>query len=62
MAQEENYIRLFFEGIRDEKGMYRNTATRIGTAFLLLLDYVAAMEMPYLRKDVEDAARDASLL
>ena len=58
MAQEENYIRLFFEGIRDEKGMYRNTATRIGTAFLLLLDYVAAMEMPYLRKDVEDAAEE----
>ena len=56
MAQETSFLRQFFEGIRDERGYYRNTATRIGTAFLLLLDYIAAIDYPYLRKDIDDTA------
>lgn len=56
MAQDTTYIRQFFELIRDERGMARNTATRIGTAFLLLLDYLASIDYPYLRKDVDDTA------
>ncbi len=54
MAQNTSYIRQFFEGIRDERGTHRNTATRIGTAFLLLLDYLVGGDLPYLRKDRED--------
>jgi hypothetical protein len=56
MAQDTAYIRQFFEAIRDERGFYRNTATRIGTAFLMLLDYLASIDYPYLRKDVDDTA------
>ena len=56
MAQDASYIRQFFEGIRDERGIYRNTATRIGTAFLMLLDYMASIDYPYLRKDIDDTA------
>ncbi len=57
MAQDASYIRQFFEGIRDERGFYRNTATRIGTAFLMLLDYTASIDYPYLRKDIDDTAQ-----
>lgn len=57
MAQDTSYIRSFFEGIRDERGTYQNTATRIGTAFLLLLDYIATIDYPYLRKDIDDTAQ-----
>lgn len=39
--------------IRDERGMYANTATRIGNAFLALLDYI--YHAPFLRKDQEDS-------
>ena len=56
MAQDTTYIRQFFEGIRDERGTHQNTATRIGTAFLLLLDYLASIDYPYLRKDIDDTA------
>lgn len=56
MAQDTSYIRQFFEGIRDERGTHQNTATRIGTAFLLLLDYLASIDYPYLRKDIDDTA------
>lgn len=56
MAKDASYIRQFFEGIRDERGIYRNTATRIGTAFLMLLDYLASIDYPYLRKDIDDTA------
>lgn len=41
-----------FEGIRDERRMYANTATRIGNAFLSLLSYLA--DAPFIRKDSED--------
>lgn len=57
MAYDATYIRQFFEAIRDERGYYRNTATRIGTAFLLLLDYLASIDYPYLRKDIDDTAQ-----
>ena len=56
MAQDTSYLRQFFEGIRDERGLYQNTATRIGTAFLLLLNYIAAIDYPYIRKDIDDTA------
>ena len=57
MAQDPAYIRQFFEGIRDERGFYRNTATRIGTAFLLLLNYLMDPEAPFIRKDQEDSTQ-----
>lgn len=44
MAQDIAYVRRFLEGIRDERGMYRNTANRIGTALLLLLDCMASSD------------------
>lgn len=57
MPQDTTYIRQFFEGIRDERGFYRNTATRIGTAFLLLLNYLLDPEAPFIRKDQEDSTQ-----
>lgn len=41
MAKSDIYNQLkeMFEGIRDERGMHRNTATRIGNAFLSLLEF-----------------------
>jgi len=56
MAQSRSYIQQFFEGIRDERRTSANTATRIGTAFLMLLEYIAAIDYPYLRKDTDDTA------
>lgn len=56
MAQDSAYIRQFLEGIRDERGTYRNTATRIGTALLMLLEYIANADHPFLRKDIADRA------
>ena len=49
-------LKAFFEEIRDERRTHANTATRIGTAFLMLLDYLASIDYPYLRKDVDDTA------
>lgn len=40
MAEDYNSLKERFEGIRDERGLQRNTATRIGRAFLDLLDYL----------------------
>lgn len=50
-ATEE--IRRRLEAIRDETGLYANTATRIGNAFLSLLNYLC--DAPFLRKDSDDA-------
>lgn len=46
-------LRRTLEGIRDETGLYANTATRIGNAFLSLLNYLC--DAPFLRKDSEDS-------
>lgn len=57
MADSTNdTLRQQFEQIRDERGLYANTATRIGNAFLSLLSYVGSMNLPYLRKDIDDTA------
>ena len=53
---DSSYLLSFFEGIRDEKRPRANTATRIGEAFILLLGYIASIDYPYLRKDVDDTA------
>ena len=50
-------IRQYFEGIRDERGMARNTATRIGTAFLLLLDELEGLGDEYLSSTGNDTAQ-----
>lgn len=42
--------------IRDERRTHANTATRIGTALLMLLDYAASFRFPYIRKDIDDQA------
>lgn len=47
-------LRTMYEGIRDERHTYANTATRIGNAFLALLSYIAGA--PFLRKDMDDTA------
>jgi hypothetical protein len=47
-------LRNLFEGIRDERRMYSNTATRIGSAFLSLLSYLTD-DSPYIHKDQEDS-------
>lgn len=47
----------WFTGIRDERMTHANTATRIGTAFLMLLNYLLSSDAPYLRKDREDTTR-----
>ena len=54
MAQDTNYMRQFFEVIRDERITHANTATRIGTAFLMLLHYLLDPDTPFIRKDRED--------
>lgn len=48
-----NQLKEMFEGIRDERGMHSNTATRIGNAFLSLLSY-AETGLNFLRKDQDD--------
>lgn len=54
MAQDTNYMEQFFEMIRDERITRANTATRIGTAFLMLLHYLLDPDTPFIRKDRED--------
>lgn len=52
IAQELTTLRDLFTAIRDERRTHANTATRVGSAFLALLDYLA--DAPFLRKDQED--------
>lgn len=54
MAESTEYMRQWFEGIRDERVNHANTATRIGQAFLMLLHYLMDPAAPFLRKDQED--------
>ena len=53
-TQALQQLRTMYEGIRDERRTYANTATRIGNAFLALLSYLAGA--PFLRKDTDDTA------
>ena len=51
-------LRELFEAIRDENRMHANTATRVGNAFLSLLDFVSSFSSDkYLRKDIPDSTR-----
>ena len=45
-------LRQMFEQIRDERNIAANTATRIGNAFLALLNYL--LNSPFIRKDAPD--------
>ena len=56
-TEEQTYQRLvkIMEGIRDERGMYANTATRIGSALLELIHY-AADNGRYISKLHDDTA------
>ncbi|MBQ8453293.1 MAG: hypothetical protein IJ539_05880 [Prevotella sp.] len=54
MAYSTDYMRQWFEGIRDERITHANTATRVGTAFLMLLHYLLDADTPFIRKDQED--------
>ena len=49
-AQEISALREMFTTIRDERRTHANTATRVGSAFLALLDYLA--DAPFIRKDL----------
>lgn len=52
-----NSLRQSFEQIRDERGTHANTATRIGNAFLSLLNYLDTDSGKYLRKDQADSTQ-----
>lgn len=52
-----NNLREAFEAIRDERIKHANTATRIGNAFLSLLDYVANADEDKLSAIHDDTAR-----
>ena len=52
IAQTITTLRQLFTTIRDERRTHANTATRVGSAFLALLDYLDSA--PFLRKDCED--------
>ena len=54
MAYSTDYMRQWFEGIRDERATHANTATRVGSAFLMLLNYLLDPDTPFLRKDRDD--------
>lgn len=54
MSYSPEYIRQWFEAIRDETNIHANTHTRIGTAFLMLLNYILDSDSPFIRKDQED--------
>lgn len=53
MPDHRTTIRQFLEQIRDERMTSANTATRIGRAFIMLLDYMS--DAPYIRKDQNDS-------
>ncbi len=49
-------LKEIFEGIRDERRMASNTATRIGNAFLALLEYAKSVDKP-ISGDADTAAK-----
>ena len=55
MTYSTEYMRQWFEMIRDERGIHANTATRVGTAFLMLLHYLLDPDCPFIRKDQQDS-------
>lgn len=57
MASATENMKLAFEQIRDERMMHANTATRVGNAFLMLLNYITGKDVPFLRKDQTDSTR-----
>lgn len=58
MSEEYNTLKERFEGIRDERGLQRNTASRIGRAFLDLLDYMKSnVEGKFISKVNNDTAQ-----
>lgn len=54
---DSNNLREAFEAIRDERIKHANTATRIGNAFLSLLDYAANADEDKLSAIHDDTAR-----
>jgi hypothetical protein len=55
-----NKIREAFEGIRDERVKHANTASRIGNAFLSLLDYASSADNDKLSAINDDTAMGSS--
>ncbi|MCH3994156.1 MAG: hypothetical protein LKE54_03725 [Prevotella sp.] len=47
----------YLEQIRDERREQANTATRIGTAMLMILHYLTDDSTPFIRKDKDDVTR-----
>lgn len=43
--------------VRDERQTHANTATRVGSAMIAILDYVCGDDSPFLSKEKEDATR-----
>ena len=58
MADNKRILEQTFEGIRDERRLYANTAYRIGTAFLSLLHFVTEVKDDrYLSRLEDDTAQ-----
>ena len=55
MPTEKDTIRQFLERIRDERMTHANTATRIGSAMIMILDYLTGDDSPFLSKEREDS-------
>lgn len=55
-TEQYNHARNTFETVRDEKATHANTATRIGEAFLLLLELLRIEGGQYLSKNGDDTA------
>ena len=54
MTEQQRRIKAFLEVIRDERMTHANTATRIGNALIMLLEYFLSTDAPFLRKDMAD--------
>ena len=56
MSEITNVIREVLERIRDERQTAQNTATRVGSAMIMLLDYLTGDDSPFLSKEHDDEA------
>ena len=56
MSEIQNVIRQALERIRDERQTAQNTATRVGSAMIMLLDYLTGDDSPFLSKEHDDEA------
>lgn len=56
MSKKADEVRSVLEGIRDERRTAANTATRVGNAIIMLLDYLTGDDSPFISKEHDDTA------